>query len=576
MGIFLENEIKKAEDKKKVLVVDDAKVLRMVLSESVKSMGFCVTEATNGQEAVELLQSLEFDIILMDVEMPIMGGIEAVRVIREREVNSYTPIIFITALGDEKSFQKCMDAGGDDFVPKPVNQVVLSLKINSLLNFSNLLIAQQEQKEQLQKIQNETLREQQVAADIFHKIVHAGSLDSENIKYLLSPMSLFNGDLLLAAYTPTGQLQLMLGDFTGHGLVASIGAGPAAEIFYGMTEKGFAIEDIVPELNQKMCKVLPTGMFLAACFLSFDKEQGLVSLFTGGLPEHLLFSKDSGEIDRITSSNLPLGIIDNEQSDFIFEHREVSSDQQLFLFTDGIVESRNKNGKEAGIEGLEWCIANPVIKGDIFNSILESYKQFTGNSNQEDDLTLVEVSFDQALAIEAGSTPARRAKRPTTWETSISLAEGSLRSANPVPMVVNQLMELQGLQAYKEAIYTIVTELYLNALDHGVLGLDSSIKVDADGFMHYFSLREERLSALDKGRVKISFKHLPTTSGGQLTILIQDSGEGFDESTVKNGLEGNEGYSGRGIALVRKLCSSLSYSDNGRRAKAVFDWEYTG
>jgi CheY-like chemotaxis protein len=572
----LEEKAKEVETKKTIFVVDDTKLQRLVVTSLLEKLGFHVIEAVNGQEALDLLHESAPDLILMDIEMPVMNGIEATRHIRQREVNHHTPIIFITGLNDEKSFQACMEAGGDDFIAKPINQVVLGSKIKSLLRFSDLLSEQEAHRARLERVQNETLREQQVAADIFRKIVHAGNLDADNIKYFLSPMSLFNGDLLLAAYTPTGQLQLMLGDFTGHGLVASIGAGPAAEIFYGMTAKGFAIEDIVSELNQKMCKVLPTGMFLAACLLSFDKEQALISLFTGGLPEHLLFSEDSGEIDRVTSSNLPLGIIDNEQSDFVFEHREVSSDQRLYLFTDGIVESRNKKGKEAGIEGIEWCIANPVIKGDVFNSILESHKRFTGSSDQEDDLTLVEINFDQEFAIETAATPARMAKPPATWETSISMAKESLKSVNPVPMVVNQLMELQGLQSYKEAIYTIVTELYVNALDHGVLGLDSSIKIDAEGFMRYFSLREERLAALKKGRVKISFKHLPTTAGGRLTILIQDSGDGFDETTVGEGLEGNKGYSGRGIALVRKLCSSLNYSDNGRRAKAVFDWEYTG
>lgn len=565
----------KEECKKRVLIVDDSKQQRLILSEVVVKEGFCAINVVNGQEAFDYVQESEPDLIIMDVDMPIMGGVEAAKLIRRLETKHYIPIIFVTGLDDEKTLQACMNAGGDDFVSKSANYVLLSSKIKSLLKFSALLNEQQEQKEQLERVQNETLREQQVAADIFRKIVHVGSLDSENIKYLLSPMSLFNGDLLLAAYTPTGQLQLMLGDFTGHGLVASIGAGPAAEIFYGMTAKGFGIEEIIPELNKKMCNVLPTGMFLAACLLSFDKEQGLISLFTGGLPEHLLFSEDSGAIDRIVSSNLPLGIIGNEESDFVFEHIEVSSDQRLYLFTDGIIEARNKEGEEAGIKGFEWCLSNPVVEGDTFNSILESYKTFTGNSEQEDDLTLVEVSFDPNLSTHTGRGAIQKAKRPAVWQTSISLSEEALKSTNPIPMIVNQLMELQGLQAFREAIYTIVTELYVNALDHGVLGLDSSIKVDAEGFMHYFSLREERLAALENGQVKVSFKHLPTVSGGRLTILVQDSGAGFDVESVSQDLEGNEGYSGRGIALVRKLCGSLSYSDNGRRAKAVYDWEYT-
>ena len=70
---------------------------------------------------------------------------------------------------------------------------------------------------------------------------------SPNIRYLLSPYALFNGDLLLAACTPSGNMHLLLGDFTGHGLPAAVGAMPLAEVFYGMTAKGFGLAETLRE-----------------------------------------------------------------------------------------------------------------------------------------------------------------------------------------------------------------------------------------------------------------------------------------------------------------------------------------
>jgi hypothetical protein len=90
-------------------------------------------------------------------------------------------------------------------------------------------------------------------------------LQAPHIQYLLSLMALFSGDVLLAAPTLSGGLQVMLGDFTGHGLPAAIGAIPVSDIFYAMTAKGFSIGDIVAELNQKLRTILPTGLFCAAC-----------------------------------------------------------------------------------------------------------------------------------------------------------------------------------------------------------------------------------------------------------------------------------------------------------------------
>ena len=77
-----------------------------------------------------------------------------------------------------------------------------------------------------------------MAKSVFDNVAHNGSLSAPNIKYLLSPLSVFNGDVLLACMKPSG-MHVLLGDFTGHGLPAAIGAMPMAEIFYGMTRKGF-------------------------------------------------------------------------------------------------------------------------------------------------------------------------------------------------------------------------------------------------------------------------------------------------------------------------------------------------
>ena len=96
------------------------------------------------------------------------------------------------------------------------------------------------------------LNEQRVAKAVFDRVAHSGCLDAPNIRYLQSPYALFNGDLLLAAYTPSGDTHLLLADFTGHGLPAAIGAMPLAEVFYSMTAKGYGLAEILREMNAKL------------------------------------------------------------------------------------------------------------------------------------------------------------------------------------------------------------------------------------------------------------------------------------------------------------------------------------
>lgn len=106
-----------------ILVVDDNSINRLVLSGMLKNLGYLPKEACNGQEACNLVFSSDkkFDIILMDVQMPLMDGIEATYKIREKYDKVKLPIIAVTALCSELELQKCIDAGMNGTIAKPLS-----------------------------------------------------------------------------------------------------------------------------------------------------------------------------------------------------------------------------------------------------------------------------------------------------------------------------------------------------------------------------------------------------------------------------------------------------------------------
>ena len=116
------------------------------------------------------------------------------------------------------------------------------------------------------------VRDQELAKIIFDRVAHSGSLSDSSLRYLQSAYAMFNGDILLAARRPSGEMHLLLGDFTGHGLPAAIGAMPLAEIFYGMTAKGFGLSDILREMNLKLKSILPVGFFCCTAVVDLDVE----------------------------------------------------------------------------------------------------------------------------------------------------------------------------------------------------------------------------------------------------------------------------------------------------------------
>ena len=104
---------------KKILVVDDDRNLRKIIATNLELAGYEVTAAANGTEAMQILESLQPDLVLLDVMMPSMDGYETTRRIRKHQVNSNVPIILLTAKGEVEDKLTGFDAGADDYITKP-------------------------------------------------------------------------------------------------------------------------------------------------------------------------------------------------------------------------------------------------------------------------------------------------------------------------------------------------------------------------------------------------------------------------------------------------------------------------
>ena len=117
----------------------------------------------------------------------------------------------------------------------------------------------------------------------------------------------------------------------------------------------------------------------------------------------------------------------------------------------------------------------------------------------------------------------------------------------------------------------VMAELVGNAVDHGLLGLNSSLKSTPEGFTEYYQQRAQALAGLTEGRLLIRCSLATHDSGGTLMIRVEDSGPGFDARRGVPELNHNAGYSGRGIPLVRSLCREVRFSDKGNVVEAVYE-----
>ncbi|TPV94597.1 MAG: response regulator [Myxococcales bacterium FL481] len=119
------------DDRPRVLVAEDDAIGRTTISRRLKKMGCEVVSVIHGRDALEALARAEFDVVLMDCEMPVMDGFQATRAIRERRSKGELPIVAVTAHGATRNRARCLEAGMNDFVTKPVSRDQLARILRS-------------------------------------------------------------------------------------------------------------------------------------------------------------------------------------------------------------------------------------------------------------------------------------------------------------------------------------------------------------------------------------------------------------------------------------------------------------
>ena len=122
----------------KILIVDDNKVNRLLLARSLEQQGHKVSAAENGRQAIEMIKAENFDIILSDIEMPVMDGFQLLAELKSDVHLRDLPVIMTSALDELDGVVRCIEMGAEDYLTKPVNSVLLRARINASLEKKRL------------------------------------------------------------------------------------------------------------------------------------------------------------------------------------------------------------------------------------------------------------------------------------------------------------------------------------------------------------------------------------------------------------------------------------------------------
>jgi response regulator RpfG family c-di-GMP phosphodiesterase len=126
------------EAPKSVLIVDDNDSNREILARRLESLNLNISVATNGRQALEMIYTSQFDLVLLDIMMPEINGYEVLQHLKSSEITNHLPIIVTSGIDDVKSIARCINLGAEDYLIKPINNTLLNARISTALEKKQL------------------------------------------------------------------------------------------------------------------------------------------------------------------------------------------------------------------------------------------------------------------------------------------------------------------------------------------------------------------------------------------------------------------------------------------------------
>lgn len=424
----------------------------------------------------------------------------------------------------------------------------------------------------LEKNRDRSDEELQTGSDIMSRINGMNGMFDASVRHKISPAAYYSGDMILATRTPDNVLHVLLADAVGHGLTAAINVLPLSQTFYSMTKKGFNISRIAEELNQKIHKFMPVDRFVSTTLISIDERNRLIEVWNGGNPAPILVNAGGVILQTWRSRNLPLGIFGRENFSAETEAFRFEDDCQLFLFSDGLPEAESPSGVSFGDERVDELLQR-MPPEHRFDELISAFEAHLGGQPAHDDVSLAMVSISplrNVLSDEEMVTAPSVEELDSNWRIAISLGAGELKRVDVVPLLTQLIAKVHNRCEHQSSLFLLMSELFNNALDHGILQLDSRLKQGADGFEKYLMLREERLAGLHAGNIDLEIEKVLIDGRFGVKIRIADSGDGFDYQKFQGDTQGEPAQHGRGIALAKSLAYRLDFAQNGREVTAYY------
>jgi sigma-B regulation protein RsbU (phosphoserine phosphatase) len=375
-----------------VLVVDDNPGNRDVLSRRLERHGLRVETAANGVEALEILRSLTFDLVLLDLHMPVMDGHATLLEIKRDPGLRHIPVIMVSALAEIEEVIRCIDAGAEDYLPKPFNPVLLRARLAVCLEKKALADASRNHLQNLEETRKRLSKELAEAARYVCSILPAPLQEPFRVDWEHHPSSEIGGDAFGYHWIDPDHFAIYLLDVCGHGVAASLLSVSAINIIRSGALPGTDFRDpsaVLSALNGAFPMERQNQMYFTMWYGVFHVPSRSLCHASGGHPPALLL--DGDKTQRLHSPGMIVGALPD--SIFPSQTVKVPAGASLIVACDGCFEIRDTSGGLGDFDAFEKFMRCHGRSDSALADLLASVQKRLGTETLEDDFSIVRVRF---------------------------------------------------------------------------------------------------------------------------------------------------------------------------------------
>ena len=381
-----------------LLVVDDNEMNRDMLSRRLSRRGHTVTMAENGQIALDLIEQNSFDVILLDIMMPGISGIEVLKTLRQSYSHADLPIIMATAKSEKEDMIAALKLGANDYVTKPLDFPVVLARVNTQLSLKR-------SQDALKKAHDRMKHDLDAAAEIQQKWLpdDLPKTDSIDMAWKFHPCDELAGDFLNIIQLNENELGIYVMDVMGHGVPAALlsfsvsrnlspMAGSDSIVLKSGQQDPVSPVEVLTNLNTLYPFLANNNRFFTLLYGILDLRDSRFRYACGGHPGPLIFSSD-GQIQDLTENSFPIGIV--EEAGFEQAEIKLNPGDRMYLYSDGFIEETNTNGELFDINQFQESLKNndaSTIDKSIEQAV-DAIIAWHGDEHLSDDLSIIGIEM---------------------------------------------------------------------------------------------------------------------------------------------------------------------------------------